>query len=62
MITVFMMSEIKSTRADIVAQFKRDIQNKTYKVKSQEIADKITQKMKEDESFITPRKAGRFTA
>lgn len=37
-------------RADLVAKFKREIADKTYKVKSEELAGKIAQKLREEES------------
>ncbi len=45
------MSEVNGVRADLIARFKREIQDKTYKVKSEELADKITQKLREEETF-----------
>ncbi|MBF0170368.1 MAG: flagellar biosynthesis anti-sigma factor FlgM [Nitrospinae bacterium] len=39
-------------RADLVAKFKREIADKTYKVKSEEIAGKIAQKLREEESAV----------
>lgn len=56
------MSGVKGVRADVVARFKREIENKTYKVKSQEIADKITQKLREDEKVAASIKGPRWTA
>lgn len=56
------MSDVKGIRADIVARFKREIENKTYKVKSQEIADKITQKLREEEKIVPPSNRKRWTA
>jgi anti-sigma28 factor (negative regulator of flagellin synthesis) len=40
-------------RADLVAKFKREIADKTYRVKSEEIAGKIAQKLREEESAVT---------
>lgn len=50
------------TRTDLVERFKREIKDKTYKVKSGEIADKIAQKLKEDETIPSPAKRNRWTA
>jgi len=56
------MSDIGSVRSEIVARLKREIQEKTYRVKSTEIADKITQKMRENEKFVAPFKKNKWTA
>jgi len=56
------MSDVKGIRSDLVARFKKEIENKTYKVKSQEIADKITQKLREEEKIITNSSKNRWTA
>ncbi len=39
-------------RADLVAKFKREIADKTYRVKSEELAGKIAQKLREEESAV----------
>ena len=49
-------------RADLVARIRRQIADKTYEVKSQEIADKIAQKLGEDEKIILPYRKTRWTA
>ncbi len=46
------MSSVGAVREDLVARFKREIEEKTYKIKSSEIADKIAQKLREDESVV----------
>jgi len=46
------MSGISGVRAELVARFKREIEEKTYRVKSEEIAGKMAQKLKEDETFV----------
>lgn len=46
------MGEVNGIRADLVARFKKEIQENRYKVKSEELADKIAQKLKEDETFV----------
>lgn len=56
------MSALTGTRADMIERFKREIKDKTYKVKSGEIADKIAQKLKEDETVPSPVKRNRWTA
>jgi anti-sigma28 factor (negative regulator of flagellin synthesis) len=56
------MDGVTSTRAELLAKLKREIQDKTYKVKSQEIAEKITQKLREDEtSVVMLRSKNRWT-
>lgn len=56
------MSALSETRTDLIERFKREIREKTYKVKSEEIADKIAQKLREDETVPTPGKRNRWTA
>ncbi|MBI5814251.1 MAG: flagellar biosynthesis anti-sigma factor FlgM [Nitrospinae bacterium] len=56
------MSDIAGLRADLIAKFRREIQEKTYKVKSGEIAEKIAQKLKENEAFVDSVKNNRWTA
>ena len=46
------MSSVTGIRADLVARFKRQIEEKTYRVKSEEIAGKMAQKLKEDETYM----------
>lgn len=53
------MSEITGVRADVVARFKREIQDKKYKIKSEELADKITQKLREEDVLSFTDKARR---
>ncbi len=47
------MGDMIGIRADLVARFKREIKNKTYKVKSEEIAQKMAQALKEEEKFAS---------
>ncbi len=47
------MSSVTGVRADIVAKYKKALADKSYRVKSEEIADKIAQKLKEEEVFLT---------
>ena len=56
------MSALTETRADLIERFKREIKDKTYKVKSGELADKITQKLREDETVPSLGKRNRWTA
>jgi len=56
------MSDITGVRSELIARFKREIKEKTYKVKSQEIADKITQKLKEDEGVTKTTLRKKWTA
>ncbi|MBI4667257.1 MAG: flagellar biosynthesis anti-sigma factor FlgM [Nitrospinae bacterium] len=55
------MAEITGVRSELVARFKREIKEKTYKVKSEEIADKIAQRLKEDAAITESVKQGRWT-
>jgi anti-sigma28 factor (negative regulator of flagellin synthesis) len=56
------MNALIETRSDIVERFKREIKDKTYKVKSGEIADKIAQKLREDETVPSPAKRNKWMA
>jgi len=56
------MANVTGVRAELVAKYRREIQEKTYRVKSGEIADKIAQKLKEDETIVDPSKSNRWTA
>jgi anti-sigma28 factor (negative regulator of flagellin synthesis) len=56
------MSGLIETRSDLVERFKREIKDKTYKIKSEEIADKIAQKLREDETAPSSAKHNRWTA
>lgn len=56
------MGDVTGVRAELVAKFKREVQNKTYRVKSEEIAAKITQKLKEEEAEPTTKTSNRWTA
>lgn len=56
------MNTLTETRSDLIERFKREVKDKTYKVKSAEIADKIAQKLREDESVPMPGKHNRWTA
>lgn len=56
------MDSVSNVRSELVAKLKRQIQDKTYKVKSDEIADKIAQKLREDEAAVTLLKKNRWTA
>lgn len=57
------MSSVTGVRADIVAKYKKALADKSYRVKSEEIADKIAQKLKEEETFLTPvSKKARWSA
>lgn len=42
---------VPGDRAAFIAQIKREIREKTYRVKSVELAEKIAQKLREDESL-----------
>lgn len=53
------MGNMIGIRTELVARFKREIKDKTYKVKSEEIAQKMAQALKEEEKFVsasTPQK------
>ncbi len=56
------MGDVTGVRAELVAKFKREVQNKTYRVKSEEIAAKITQKLKEEEAEPITKTSNRWTA
>jgi anti-sigma28 factor (negative regulator of flagellin synthesis) len=56
------MSALTETRLDLIERFKREVKDKTYKVKSGEIADKIAQKLREDENVPVSGKHNRWTA
>ena len=56
------MGTTMETRADLIERFKREIKEKTYRVKSGEIADKIAQKLREDETVPGTAKRNRWTA
>lgn len=56
------MSDIAGGRVDLIAKYKREVENKTYKVKSEEIAQKIAQALKEEENIVrTTKKGARWT-
>lgn len=56
------MSVLIETRSDLIERFKREIKDKTYKIKSEEIADKIAQKLREDETLPSSVKRNKWTA
>ncbi len=56
------MEAINNVRAELIAKLKREVQDKTYKIKSQEIADKITQKLRENETYTISLRKNRWTA
>lgn len=56
------MSALIETRTDLIERFKREIKDKTYKIKSEEIADKIAQKLREDEAVPSSAKRNKWTA
>ncbi len=56
------MEGLSSVRSELIAKLKREVQDRTYKVKSQEIADKITQKLREEEAYTSTLRKNRWTA
>ncbi|VAX17910.1 hypothetical protein MNBD_NITROSPINAE04-1253 [hydrothermal vent metagenome] len=56
------MEGLPSVRSELIAKLKREVQDRTYKVKSQEIADKITQKLREEEAYTGSLRKNRWTA
>jgi len=56
------MEGLSGVRSELIAKLKREVQDRTYKVKSQEIADKITQKLREEEAYTSALRKNRWTA
>ena len=44
------MDSVSNVRAEMVARLKEQVRDKTYRIKADEIADKITQKLREEEA------------
>jgi anti-sigma28 factor (negative regulator of flagellin synthesis) len=55
------MESMGNVRSEFIAKIKREVQERTYKIKSLEIADKITQKLREDETHTAILRKNRWT-